>query len=88
MILEDKKAEEIISLAGYDERKLELKDWIDLTLKTGEVSLEIMKLLDEANTKTYGNPEPTKVNVSYKKGPCILITGHDLHDLYLLLKHQ
>jgi hydroxylamine reductase len=45
-----------------------------------------MELLDAANTGTYGHPVPTPVPLGHRKGKCILITGHDLHDLELLLK--
>jgi len=55
-------------------------------LKTGEINLKAMELLDAANTGTYGHPEPTKVRVTPVKGKCILVSGHDLKDLELLLK--
>ncbi len=54
-------------------------------LKTGELNLKVMELLDKANTGTYGHPVPTKVRVTPRKGKCILITGHDLKDLHDLL---
>lgn len=45
-----------------------------------------MALLDKANTKTYGTPEPTAVTLTVEKGPFIVVTGHDLKDLQLLLE--
>jgi hydroxylamine reductase len=45
-----------------------------------------MELLDRANTETYGTPVPTTVPLTIEKGPFIVISGHDLHDLYLLLE--
>lgn len=45
-----------------------------------------MALLDKANTDTYGNPEITKVDIGVRKNPGILISGHDLRDLYELLE--
>jgi hydroxylamine reductase len=45
-----------------------------------------MALLDEANTSTYGHPEPTAVNIGVRPGPAILISGHDLRDLDELLQ--
>lgn len=57
-----------------------------LVLKTGEINLKCMELLDKANTETYGNPVPTKVTTNIEKGPFIVITGHDLPDLSLLLE--
>ena len=45
-----------------------------------------MALLDQANTETFGNPEITKVNIGTGKNPGILVSGHDLHDLEMLLE--
>lgn len=55
-------------------------------LKTGEINLKCMELLDKANTETYGVPIPQKVTTNIEKGPFIVVTGHDLHDLALLLE--
>lgn len=57
-----------------------------LVMETGLVNLKCMELLDKANTETYGTPVPTKVTTNIEKGPFIVVTGHDLHDLYLLLQ--
>ena len=57
-----------------------------LVLKTGEVNLKCMELLDKANTETFGNPEPTKVSMEIEVKPFIIVTGHDLRDLKLLLE--
>ncbi len=59
---------------------------VNLVLRTGENAVKVMAKLDEANTKTYGNPEPTKVKLGVGKNPGILISGHDLKDLEELLK--
>lgn len=61
-------------------------DLLAMVLETGHVNLKCMELLDKANTETYGTPVPTKVTTNIEKGPFILVSGHDLHDLYLLLK--
>jgi hydroxylamine reductase len=45
-----------------------------------------MKLLDTANTTTYGDPIPTVVSTNIEPGPFIVVSGHDLHDLHLLLE--
>ena len=47
-----------------------------------------MKLLDDANTSKYKNPTPYKVNVTLKKGPFIIVSGHDLRDLEMLLEQS
>ncbi len=68
--LEDKSADELTALV----------------LKCGEFGVKTMALLDTANTETYGNPEPTKVNIGVGTNPGILISGHDLKDMQELLE--
>ncbi|MBQ8168023.1 hydroxylamine reductase, partial [bacterium] len=67
-------------------KNLSIDELLSLTLKTGEVNLKCMELLDKANTETYGIPIPTKVSTDVEPGPFIVVTGHDLHDLALLLE--
>ena len=67
-------------------KNLSEDELLALVLKTGEINLKCMELLDKANTQTYGTPVPTKVSTNIEKGPFIVVTGHDLHDLELLLK--
>jgi len=55
-------------------------------MRTGDMSVEVMRTLDEANTTRYNNPSPHKVNVNTKKGPFIIVSGHDLRDLEMLLE--
>ena len=55
-------------------------------MRTGEMAIEVMKKLDDANTERYGNPSLHKVNVRMKKGPFIVVSGHDLKDLEMLLE--
>ncbi len=64
----------------------DLNDHLGMVLKCGEMNLRVMELLDQANTKAFGNPIPVEVETGTKKGPGILITGHDLLDLYELLR--
>jgi len=64
----------------------DLKQYIDLVLKCGEMNLKTMEMLDKAHTERFGNPVPTEVETGTKAGHGILITGHDLLDLYELLK--
>ena len=45
-----------------------------------------MEMLDAANTESYGNPVPTEVPLTIEKGPFIVVSGHDLHDMKLLLE--
>ncbi len=60
-------------------------DLVALTLETGKFGVDVMALLDKANTSSYGNPEITKVNIGVGKNPGILISGHDLKDMEELL---
>ena len=66
-------------------------DWgmdllLPIVMEVGEVNLKCMALLDQANTETFGHPQPTTVSLTVEKGPFIVITGHDLLDLKLLLQ--
>lgn len=65
---------------------LNAEQLLALVLKTGEINLKCMELLDKANTETYGTPEPTPVTTNIEAGPFIVVTGHDLRDLDLLLE--
>lgn len=67
---------------------LTIPDCVPVAMKAGEINLRAMELLDAANTGTYGHPVPTSVPLGHRKNKCILITGHDLHDLELLLKQS
>ena len=62
------------------------EELLAISMKLGEVNLKCMELLDKANTETYGSPVPVMVPLAVEKGPFIIITGHDLHDLQLLLE--
>lgn len=64
---------------------LKAEDYVGLILKAGKYAVEAMKLLDEANTSKYGNPEITEVYTGTLKGPAILVSGHDLLDLEEIL---
>ncbi len=59
---------------------------LPLVMKTGQVNLKCMALLDTANTESFGKPEPTTVSLTIEKGPFIVVTGHDLTDLKTLLE--
>ena len=67
-------------------KDLSVDEMVALVMKTGENAVTTMALLDEANTKTYGNPEITEVNLGVRGNPGILISGHDLKDMEELLK--
>lgn len=59
---------------------------VALVMEAGKYGVDVMALLDKANTGHYGNPEITKVSIGVRKNPAILISGHDLRDLEMLLE--
>ena len=65
---------------------LDMEQLLPVVLEVGKYNLGCMALLDRANTETYGHPVPTAVPLTVEKGPFIVVTGHDLHDLKLLLE--
>ena len=67
-------------------REHSVTEWIELIMELGQVNFKCMELLDKANTESFGNPVPTRVNVDIKKGPFIVVSGHDLNDLSQLLE--
>lgn len=67
-------------------KDLTVEQLIPEVMETGQINLRVMELLDQANTETYGKPVPTTVPLKVEKGPFIVISGHDLLDLYLLLE--
>ncbi|MFC1666510.1 hydroxylamine reductase [Candidatus Omnitrophota bacterium] len=76
----------IVNALSATTEDLSVDELVGLVLKTGETAVSTMALLDEANTKSYGNPEITKVNIGVRNNPGILISGHDLKDMEELLK--
>ena len=76
----------ITALESLTDDRLTGEELIRMTMRTGEAAIEVMKVLDEANTSVYGNPSPHTVNVHIRKGPFIIVSGHDLKDLEMLLR--
>ncbi|AEH44891.1 hybrid cluster protein [Thermodesulfatator indicus DSM 15286] len=74
------------ALATLESNELGLEDWVNMVLELGKVNLKVMELLDRANHKNFGVPKPTEVPLGHKAGKAILVSGHDLEDLYELLK--
>ncbi|KYH34757.1 hydroxylamine reductase [Clostridium tepidiprofundi DSM 19306] len=85
---ENEEIYEFISkaLAATLDDSLTVDDLVALTLETGKYGVDVMALLDSANTGAYGSPEITEVNIGVRNNPAILISGHDLKDLEQLLK--
>ena len=85
---EDIDAFQQSALAKLLESDLTIEELTGLVLTTGKWGVETMALLDKANTETYGNPEITKVELGVRRNPGILVSGHDLHDLEMLLEQS
>lgn len=73
-------------LSAMLDEKLTVNDLVGMVMEFGQVNLKCMELLDAANTRTFGDPEPTQLLITRKKGPFIVVSGHDLHDLHQLLE--
>jgi hydroxylamine reductase len=73
-------------LVSTTDDSLGVEALLGLVLECGQKGVSVLSLLDKANTETYGNPEPTAVNVGVRDRPGILISGHDLRDLEQLLE--
>jgi len=74
------------ALSAIRDDALSTNDLIALTLKTGEVNLRCMELLDNGHVEHFGHPVPTSVPTGVHKGPAIVVSGHDLPDLEMLLQ--
>ncbi|KZX14642.1 hydroxylamine reductase [Methanobrevibacter cuticularis] len=64
----------------------DVENLISLAIEAGKINLKVMDLLKKANIENFGEPTPSEVEVGAKKGPGILVTGHDLQALEELLK--
>ncbi len=62
------------------------EDMLEMVLEAGRINLRCMELLDRANTDRFGHPEPTEALITKKKGPFIVVSGHDLADLEEILE--
>ncbi|MGW5938255.1 hydroxylamine reductase [Streptomyces celluloflavus] len=64
----------------------DIEDLLAHVSAVGRVNLQVMALLDSANTGTFGTPSPTKVRTSPVAGKAILVSGHGFDELLELLK--
>ncbi len=83
---DEKLLDEIIEVIDFMNYEHNIDELVPMALKVGELNYRVMELLDKANTNSYGHPVPTKVRITPIKGKAILVSGHDLKDLYELLK--
>lgn len=64
----------------------DIEDLLEHALGVGHLNLRVMELLDAANTGSFGAQEISSVRITPVKGKAILVSGHDLHDLQLILE--
>lgn len=74
------------ALGSTLDRDLTVEDYFNLNMELGKTNFKCMELLDAANTGAFGDPEPTEMLITKKKGPFIVVSGHDLNDLGDLLE--
>lgn len=72
--------------ASVVNKGLTINEMVSLVMEFGQVNLKCMEILDTANTGSYGHPVPTEVLITKKKGPFIVVSGHDLKDIKQLLE--
>jgi hydroxylamine reductase len=73
------------ALAKLDANIADVNELVALNLKCGEVTVNVLALLDLAHTDTFGKPVPTSIKIGHRPGKAILVSGHDLVDLKALL---
>lgn len=78
------KYHEFMAWLGSD--PTDLNALLECAMNIGLVNYKVMEMLDTGETTCFGHPEPTTVNVKPIKGKCILVSGHDLHDLEKILQ--
>ena len=69
-----------------NDTNVDIDNLFQSVLKVGEINASVMSLLDQCHVDSFGVPEPTQIPVTAFEGKCILVSGHDLQDLYELLK--
>lgn len=81
-----REVHEVLDFLATADAKTPLDAYLGTAMKVGEMNLKIMGMLDAGGTEKYGHPTPTSVRVTPVKGKAILVSGHDLHDLEMILK--
>lgn len=64
----------------------DIDELLNEAIAAGHLNLSVMDLLDKANNGVFGNQQPTQVRVTPVAGKCLLVSGHDLHDLQQILE--
>lgn len=90
-LLEDGVPEEIMKpihelWSQLDSLQPDMDGMLQAVKRVGEVNAKVMALLDQAHADVLGSPEPCEIRTTAVEGKCILVSGHDMRDLYELLK--
>jgi len=78
------KFHDFMAFLGQD--PADISELFQCAMDIGQLNYRIMEMLDKGGTETFGNPEPVRVNMRPVAGKAILVSGHDLHDLELILQ--
>jgi hydroxylamine reductase len=74
------------ALAALAEGNLGADALVAMNMECGKINIVTMELLSQCHREKFGIPEPTSVFLGMKKGPAIIVSGHDLLDLRELLE--
>jgi len=66
----------------------DLTFYVKMINDTGKYGVEVMSVLDQANTSSYGEQEMTKIKIGVGDRQGILVSGHDLRDIEQLLEQS
>ena len=61
---------------------------LEFVLECGRMNLKTMQLLNDGHIELFGAPEITEVKEGIQAGPGILVSGHDILDLYNVLEQS
>ena len=76
----------LTALAALADGEADPDRLLDLNMRCGAASVEVLACLDAANTGAFGAPSPAPVRLGHVPGKAILVSGHDLGDLAALLE--
>jgi len=84
-----KPVDDVISEALYftlTNVNFHLNNHLAMAMKVGQAAVQMMQILDETHTETYGIPTPATVSQNQAEGKAILVSGHDLLMMKKLLE--
>lgn len=76
------------ALSAMNRKEISVEELVELNMRCGKTNIRCMEILDEAHTNRFGHPVPSSVSTGLRKGPAIIVSGHDLLDLEEILKQS